>query len=132
VSLEILKEDVAVLKSKVDSMSHVNTDVAVLKNNVCEIDNDLREVKAMLTNSGIERHQQHEKLLTLINDNHSKAMSKIQSVCIYNDERITTLISPMNDKVNSIFNYAKATAYIFGAISCLAVILISVYGVWPQ
>ena len=122
---------VAVLESTIREVIPMFDRVTTLEADMRHLSTDITEMKETQTNGIKERQQQYEKLTTLINENHTVALSKIQASCQYNDERLIRTFHPVKESLDSINTSFKAAVFIFGDIGSIIALVVGIISVWP-
>jgi len=123
---------IALLESKLNDLIELPDRVLMLESDFRNMKTDISEIKVMQYRGAQDRQAQFEKLSTQIADHHAKAMSKIQGVCLYNDERLDKTITPIADDVKSLFTMGKTIIFVGSALGAIMAIAISFYAVLPK
>lgn len=123
---------IALLEQKLKEIHPLPDRVLILEQDFKSMRGDLAEVKSTLYRSIKERQTQFDSLSHAISTNHETAMSKIQGICSYNDERLDKVITPIATDVKDIYTAFKTTIVIISSIFALLSLIIAALSVYPS
>jgi len=123
---------IALLESRLNDLIELPDRVLMLESDFRNMKTDISEIKVMQYRGAQDRQAQFEKLSTQIGEHHAKAMSKIQSVCVYQDERLEKAIMPIADDVKSLYTMGKTIIFVISSLGAVIALSISLYAVIPK
>jgi len=123
---------IALLESKLNDLIELPDRVLMLESDFRNMKTDISEIKVMQYRGAQDRQAQFEKLSNQIGEHHAKAMSKIQSVCVYQDERLEKTIVPISDDVKALYTMGRTIVFTGSILGAIITLSIALYAVLPK